>query len=76
MLKMVKKEMILQFIRILVCSNETEMIVFHLPDYKLFHSRLAVATTETDEAIASSDFLKIIGISPIKGANRGDSCQF
>ena len=27
---------------------------------------IAVATTEADEAIASSDFLKIIGISPQK----------
>ena len=36
----------------------------------------AVATTEADEAIASSDFLKIIGIAPQKGANLGDSCQF
>ena len=32
-----------------------------------------IATTETDEAFASSDFLKIMGYSPQKGANRGDS---
>ena len=48
--------------------------------------RIAVATAEADEAIASFDFLKIIGIStrlstppphpPKKGANRGDSAQF
>ena len=31
---------------------------------------IAVATTEADEAIASSDFLKIMGTSPQKGANR------
>ena len=37
---------------------------------------IAVATTEADEAIASSDFLKIMGISPPKGANQGDSGQF
>ena len=37
---------------------------------------IAVATTEADEAIASSNFLKIMGISPPKGANRGDSGKF
>ena len=31
---------------------------------------IAVATIEADKAIASSDFLKIMGISPQKGANR------
>ena len=31
---------------------------------------IAVATTGADEAIASSDFLKIMGISPKKGATR------
>ena len=36
---------------------------------------IAVATIEADEAIASSDFLKIMGISSQKGANRGDSDQ-
>ena len=30
---------------------------------------IAVATIEADEAIASSDFLKIMGISSPKGAN-------
>ena len=30
---------------------------------------IAVATTEADKAIASSDFLKIMGISPQNGAN-------
>ena len=30
---------------------------------------VAVATTEADEAIASSDFLKIIGLSPQKEPN-------
>ena len=41
-------------------------------------SCIFVATTEADEAIASSVFLKIIGISPPppKGANPGDSGQF
>ena len=34
---------------------------------------MAVATTEADEAIVSSDFLKIKGISNQKGANRDDS---
>ena len=37
---------------------------------------IAVATTEADEAITSSDFLKIMGISFQKGANWGDSGQF
>ena len=37
---------------------------------------IAVVTTEADKAIASSDFLKIKGISNEKGANRGDSGQF
>ena len=37
---------------------------------------IAVATTEADEAITSSDFLKIMGIFPLKGASRGDSGQF
>ena len=37
---------------------------------------IAVATIEADEAIASSDFLKIMGISSQKGANRGDAGQF
>ena len=37
---------------------------------------IAVATIEADEAIASSDFLKIMGISSQKGANRGDSGHF
>ena len=37
---------------------------------------IAVATTEADEAIASSDFLRIMGISPKKEANRGDFGQF
>ena len=37
---------------------------------------IAVATTEADEAIASSDFLRIMGISPPKGTNRGDFDQF
>ena len=37
---------------------------------------IAIATTEASEAIASSDFLKIMGISPPEGANRGDSDQF
>ena len=37
---------------------------------------IAVATLEADEAIASSNFLKIMGISSPKGANRGDSGQF
>ena len=37
---------------------------------------IAVATIEADEAIASSDFLKIIGISCEKGASWGDSGQF
>ena len=36
---------------------------------------IAVATIEADEAIASSDFLKIMGISSQKGANRRDSGQ-
>ena len=36
---------------------------------------IAVATIEADEAIALSDFLKIMGISHQKGANRGDSGQ-
>ena len=39
-------------------------------------SLIDVATIEADEAIASSDCLKIMGISPPKGANRGDSGQF
>ena len=39
---------------------------------------IAVATTEDDEAIASSDFLKIMGIPPPqKGPrHRGDSGEF
>ena len=37
---------------------------------------IAVATIEADEAIASSDFLKIMGISPKKRASWGDSGQF
>ena len=38
---------------------------------------IAVATTEADEAIASSsDILKIMGISPTKGANQDDSGHF
>ena len=32
---------------------------------------IAVATTEADEAIASSDFLKIMGISPPKKSQLG-----
>ena len=39
-------------------------------------SPIAVATIEADEAIASSDFLKFMGISSQKGPNRGDSGQF
>ena len=42
----------------------------------MFNKLIAVATIEADEAIASSDFHKIMGISPKKGANRGDSGQF
>ena len=41
-----------------------------------FTDCIALATTEVDEAIASSDFLKIKVISNQKGANRGDSGQF
>ena len=37
---------------------------------------ITIATTEADKAIALSDFLRIMGIYPPKGANRGDSCQF
>ena len=37
---------------------------------------IAIATIEADEAIPSSDFLKIMGISPQIGANRDDSDQF
>ena len=48
-----------------VCSEDT-----------VHQCAIAVATTEADEAIASSDFLKIIGISPQKGANQGDSGRF
>ena len=40
------------------------------------HAAIAVATTEADEAIASSDFLKLMGISPQTGASRSDSGQF
>ena len=43
---------------------------------KYCQCHIAVATTEADEAIASSDLLKIMGISTLKGANRGDSGQF
>ena len=42
----------------------------------LWPAFIAVATLEADEAIASSDFMKIIGIFPKKGATRGDSGQF
>ena len=45
-------------------------------EFKPWYNGIAVATTEADEAIASSDFLKIMGISSPKGANRGDSGQF
>ena len=34
---------------------------------------IALATIEADEAI---DFLKIMGISSLKGVNQGDSGQF
>ena len=43
---------------------------------QFFGCIIAVATTEADEAIAWSDFLKIMGISPPKGASWGDSGQF
>ena len=42
----------------------------------LRHAPIAVATIEADEAIASSDFLKFMGISPQNGANCCDSGQF
>ena len=47
---------------------------FHVPGTLVL--TMARATTEADEAIALFDFLKIMGISPRKGANRGDSGQF
>ena len=37
---------------------------------------IAVAATEADEAITSSDFLKNMSISPTKLANRGDLGHF
>ena len=52
-------------------------LTLYLSFYGLFSMiYIAVATTEADKAIASSDFLRIMGISPRKGANWGDSGQF
>ena len=42
---------------------------------KHFYQVIAVATIEADQAIASSAFLKIMGISSQKGVNRRDSGQ-
>ena len=49
-------------------------LIYHWSQITFIHFNIiAIATTEADEDIASSDFLKIMGISPAKGANRGDS---
>ena len=39
--------------------------------YGNIYTGIAVATTEADEAITSSDFLKIMGISPQKRSQPG-----
>ena len=62
------------------CSDKVHCIcavaaIFQIQHQIFCYLSIAVATIEADEAIASSDFLKIMGISSQKGANRGDSGQ-
>ena len=51
------------------------MYKFHTHE-QILYVIMAVATTEADEAIASSDFLNIMAMSLPNGANQGDSGQF
>ena len=76
-----------QYINFVIWTSRNPNIMWPAPFHDFYHlwpvlniyiisPTIAVATTEADEAIASSDFLKIIGISSPKGADWGDSGQF